>query len=45
MIEQIARYPRVRDRAIFVGDPGDPARQPPLATLRAATGSRLRGRR
>jgi pimeloyl-ACP methyl ester carboxylesterase/predicted glycosyltransferase len=23
MIEQIARYPRVRDRAIFVGDPGD----------------------
>ena len=23
MIEHIARYPRVRDRAIFVGDPGD----------------------
>jgi pimeloyl-ACP methyl ester carboxylesterase len=23
MIEQIARYPRVRDRAIFVGDPDD----------------------
>jgi predicted glycosyltransferase len=23
MIEQIARFPRVRDRAIFVGDPGD----------------------
>ena len=23
MIEQIARYPRVRDRAIFVGDPED----------------------
>jgi pimeloyl-ACP methyl ester carboxylesterase/predicted glycosyltransferase len=23
MIEQIARYPRVRDRAIFVGDPAD----------------------
>ncbi len=23
MIEQIARYPRVRDRAIFVGEPGD----------------------
>jgi pimeloyl-ACP methyl ester carboxylesterase/predicted glycosyltransferase len=23
MIEQIARYPYVRDRAIFVGDPGD----------------------
>jgi pimeloyl-ACP methyl ester carboxylesterase/predicted glycosyltransferase len=23
MIEQIARYPRLRDRAIFVGDPGD----------------------
>jgi predicted glycosyltransferase len=23
MIEQIARYPRVRDRAVFVGDPGD----------------------
>jgi len=23
MIEQIARYPRVRDSAIFVGDPGD----------------------
>ena len=23
MIEQIARYPGVRDRAIFVGDPGD----------------------
>jgi pimeloyl-ACP methyl ester carboxylesterase/predicted glycosyltransferase len=23
MIEQIARYPRVRDRAVFVGSPGD----------------------
>ncbi len=23
MIEQIARYPRVRDRAIFVGEPDD----------------------
>jgi pimeloyl-ACP methyl ester carboxylesterase/predicted glycosyltransferase len=23
MIEHIARYPRIRDRAIFVGDPGD----------------------
>jgi pimeloyl-ACP methyl ester carboxylesterase/predicted glycosyltransferase len=23
MIEHIARYPRVRDRAVFVGDPGD----------------------
>ena len=23
MIEQIARFPRVRDRAVFVGDPGD----------------------
>ncbi len=23
MLEQIARYPRIRDRAIFVGDPGD----------------------
>ena len=23
MIEQIARYPRVRDRAVFVGDPDD----------------------
>jgi pimeloyl-ACP methyl ester carboxylesterase/predicted glycosyltransferase len=23
MIEHIARYPRVRDRAIFIGDPGD----------------------
>ncbi len=23
MIEQIARYPRVRDRALFVGNPGD----------------------
>jgi pimeloyl-ACP methyl ester carboxylesterase len=23
MIEQVARYPRVRDRAIFVGDPAD----------------------
>jgi pimeloyl-ACP methyl ester carboxylesterase/predicted glycosyltransferase len=23
MIEHVARYPRVRDRAIFVGDPGD----------------------
>ena len=23
MIEQIARYPRVRDRAMFVGDPDD----------------------
>src|ERR1700689_565859 len=23
MIEHIARFPRVRDRAIFVGDPGD----------------------
>ena len=23
MLEQIARYPRVRDRSLFVGDPGD----------------------
>jgi pimeloyl-ACP methyl ester carboxylesterase/predicted glycosyltransferase len=23
MVEQVERYPRVRDRAIFVGDPGD----------------------
>jgi pimeloyl-ACP methyl ester carboxylesterase/predicted glycosyltransferase len=23
MIEHVARYPRIRDRAIFVGDPGD----------------------
>ena len=38
MIEQIARFPRVRDRAIFVGSPDDvvpgdfgarPARDPP----------------
>jgi predicted glycosyltransferase len=23
MLEQIARYPRIRDRSIFIGDPGD----------------------
>ena len=23
MVEQIARYPRLRDRSIFVGDPDD----------------------
>ena len=28
MIEHIARYPRVRDRAIFVGDPDDVVARP-----------------
>ena len=40
MIEQIARYPRVRDRAIFVGDPEDvvPDRfGPGLPAIRAWT--------
>ncbi len=40
MIEQIARYPRVRDRAIFVGDPEDvvPDRfGPALPAIRAWT--------
>ena len=40
MIEQIARYPRVRDRAIFIGDPEDvvPDRfGPALPSIRAWT--------
>lgn len=40
MIEQIARYPRIRDRAIFVGDPDDivPDRfGPDLPAIRAWT--------
>ena len=39
MIEHIARFPRVRDRAIFVGNPDDvvPDRSGP-ACRRSATG-------
>jgi predicted glycosyltransferase len=40
MIEQVARYPRVRDRAIFVGDPDDIVRDafgPGLPSIRAWT--------
>jgi pimeloyl-ACP methyl ester carboxylesterase/predicted glycosyltransferase len=45
MIEQIARYPRVRDRAIFVGDPDDivPGRfGPGLPEMRAWTEQHFR---
>ena len=40
MIEQIARYPRVRDRALFVGNPGDVVAEsfgPDLPPIRAWT--------
>jgi hypothetical protein len=34
MIEHIARYPRLRDRAIFVGEPDDPAAKQRVPELR-----------
>ena len=42
MIEQIARFPRVRDRAIFVGSPEDvvPGRRSATGCPRSARGSR-----
>ena len=48
MIEHIARYPRVRDRAIFVGDPDDIVARPfgpDLPLIRDWTDAALRVRR